>query len=91
MYAYLGSADALQMQLGGGTPKKQVVFCVMPSVPERYVLEQTTVCAQDLASPDKYLLVALVHGPRAPVLQPWLVPWEEVSAHVLQPILRHGC
>ena len=76
-----GSAEA---------PQYQVVVRVMPCVPACHVLEQTTVCAQDVVGPGAHLPAAPVHGPRSAVLQPRLVLWEEVSAHVLQYLLRHG-
>ena len=64
-------------------PQYQVIICVVPCVPDRYVLEQTTVCAQDVVGPGEHLLAAC-----AAVLQPRLVLWEEVADHVLQAFLR---
>ena len=49
-------------------PQDQVVVCVVPYVPDRYVLEHTAVCAQDLVGPGAHLLAALVHGPFAAIL-----------------------
>ena len=37
----------------------QVVVCVVTCVPDRHVLEQTTVYAQDVVGPGAHLLAAL--------------------------------
>ena len=68
----------------------QVVVCVVTCVPDRYILEQTTVCAQDMVSLGAHLPAAPVHGPCVVVLQPQLVLWEKVCAYVLQQLLLHG-
>ena len=69
-------------------PQEQVVVCVVTCILEHYVLEQTTVYAQDVVGPGAQLPAAPVHGPCAVVIKPRLVPWEEVAAHVLQALLR---
>ena len=75
-----GSAEATHDQL---------VFHVVLCVPDLHILEQTAECAQDVVSLGAYLLSALVHGPCPDVLQPRLVLWEEVYAHVLQTQFCH--
>ena len=67
----------------------QVVVCVMSCVPYHQVMEQATIYAHDLVGPGAHLPTALVHGPCPAVLQPRLLPWEEVSAHVLQTQFCH--
>ena len=64
-------------------PQDQVVFCIVSCLPDRYILEHMTVCAHDVVGPGAHLPDDPVHGPCAAVLQPWIVPWEEVAAHVL--------
>ena len=71
-------------------PQEQVVVCVVTCILERYVLEQTTVCAQDVVGPGAHLPAAPVNGPCAVVIKPRLVPWEKVAAHVLQALLHQG-
>ena len=68
-------------------PQDQVVIHVVPCVPDRYVLEQTTVYAHDVFGPGAHLPTASVHVSCAAVLQSRLVLLEEVSAHVLQALL----
>ena len=58
------------------SPQYQVVICVVPCVQDRSVLEQTTVCDQDVVGPVAHPPAATVHVPCAAVLQPWLVQWE---------------
>ena len=70
MRVRLGSAEA---------PQDQVVVCVVSLVPDRYVLEQTIVYAQDVVVP------------RETIPQPWLVPCEEVFDYVLQALLFQVC
>ena len=82
MRGRLGSAEE---------PQDQVVLCVVLHVLECYILEQTTVYAQDEVGPGAHLPPAPEHGPYAAILQPRLVPWEEVVAHVLQALLLQGC
>ena len=69
-------------------PQDQLLVRVVPCVPYRYVLEQTTICAQGLVGLGAHLLAALAHGPYAAILQPRLVPLEKVVSHVLQALLR---
>ena len=57
------------------SPQDQVVFRVVPCVPYRYVLEQTTFCAKYLVGPVVHLLSAPVYGPCVAVLQPRLLMW----------------
>ena len=61
----------------------QVVIFELYYVPDRHVLEQITVFVQDVVRPGAHLSSASVHGPSLTILQPRLVPWEEVSDHVL--------
>ena len=68
----------------------QVVFRVVPCIPDCYVLEQTNFCAQDIIDPGAHLPAALVHGPCDDVLQQRIFQWEEVVACFLQALLRHG-
>ena len=49
-----------------------------------------TVCAQNVVNLGANLPTAPVHGPYAAILQPRLVPWEEVDTHVLQALLFQG-
>ena len=77
-------------RLGSEAPQDQVVVYVMLRVPDRYVLEPTTVCAQDVVGPGANLPDAPVYGPCTAILQPWLVPWEELATHVFQALLRQG-
>ena len=72
-------------------PQYQVVVCVVLRVPDRYVLEQTTVFAQDAVSLGVHRPAAPVHGPCTAILQLRRVPWEEVAGHVLQYLLLQGC
>ena len=62
-----GSAESSQYQ---------VVFRVVPCAPDRYILEQTTVCDQDVVVPGAHIPAAPVHGPCATILQLQLVMWE---------------
>ena len=82
IHGRLGSVEA---------PQDQVVVCFVSHGPYRYVLEQMNVCAQDVVGLVAHLPVAPVHGPCAAILQPRLVPWEEVAAYVLRALLRQGC
>ena len=54
-------------------------------------MEQTTVCAHDVVGPGAHLPAAPVHGLCMAVLQPRLVPWEEVSDRVIQALLLQDC
>ena len=76
-----GSAEA---------PQDQVVVRVVTCILDRHVMEQMTVCSQDIAGPVAHLPDALVHLPCLDALQPRLVMWEEVSLHALQSLLHHG-
>ena len=69
-------------------PQDQVWVRVVPCVQYRYVLKQMIVCAQDVVGPGAHLPAAPVHGPCAAILQPRLVPWEEVAACALQALLH---
>ena len=62
----------------------------MPGVPDRYVLEHTTLCAQYVVGMGVHLPDFPLHGPCADVLQPRLVPWEEVASHILHLLLCHS-
>ena len=55
-------------------PQDQVVVRVIPGIPERYILEQTNVCDEDVVSLGAHLPSAPVHSPCAAVLQPIIVP-----------------
>ena len=77
-----GSAEATQNQV--------VVYAVL-CVPDGHIMEQTTVCAQDLFGLWAQLPVSAEHAPRPAIPQTWLVPWEEFSAHVLEPRYGHVC
>ena len=49
-----------------------------------------TVCVHNVVGPGANLPAAPLHGPCAVILQPRLVPWEEVVNHVLHAFLRQG-
>ena len=66
-------------------PQDQVVLHVMPGVPDRYILEQTTVCAQYVVGPGAQLPAALVHGPSEAFIQ--LQPGDAVFFLVLKNLL----
>ena len=70
-------------------PEDQVVVCVVPCIPDRYIPEQTTVSAQYVVGLGAHLPAAPVHVPYAAVLKPRRVSWKEVAAHVLQYLLPH--
>ena len=72
------------------TRQDQVVIYVVLHVLYQYVLEQTTVCVQDVVGPVAHIPAALAHGPCVAILQLRLLPWEEVTAHVLQVLLLQG-
>ena len=61
----------------------QVVIRVVYYAPNHHVIEHMTLCSQDVVGPGAHLMSALVHGSCLAVLQPRLVPWEKVAAHVL--------
>ena len=61
----------------------------MSYVPECHILEQNTVCAQDVVSPGALLPLSSVHVPCPSVLKPRLVLREEVDDHVLYPLFFH--
>ena len=63
---------------------------VVPCVLDLHILEQTTVYAQDVVGPGGHFLSSAAHAPRPTVLQPRLVPWEEVPAQIFQPRRGHG-
>ena len=69
-------------------PQDQAVVRVFPCIPDRYILEQTTVYAQYVVGLGVHLPSAPVHGPCLAILQTQLVLWEEVAARVLQALLR---
>ena len=75
MHVRLGSTDS---------PQDHVVVCVVSHVPDRYVLEQMTVCVHDVAGPGAHNLATPADGPYVENLQPRLVTWEELASHVLQ-------
>ena len=70
-------------------PHDQLVVRDFSCIPDCHVLKQATVCYQDVVNPGAHLLSSLLHGPCPVVLQPRLVPWEEVSAHFLYPRFCH--
>ena len=72
-------------------PQHQVIVRVVPCIPNRQVIGQMTVYAQDLVGPGAHLLSYVEHAPRLAVLQPRLVSWEEVTSHVFQPLCGQGC
>ena len=72
-------------------PQDQVMVCVVLCIPERHVLEQTTVCAHYVVGPGEHLPSSTANAPHPAVLQPQLLLWEEVSAHVFQPCRCQGC
>ena len=66
----------------------QVMVIFVTCVPYRHVLEQTTVCAQDVTVPGSHVLSSAAHAPNPAILQKKLVSWEYVSSNVFK--TRHG-
>ena len=64
--------------------QNQVMVCVVQCIPDRYVLEQTAVCAQDVVSTGEKLPSPEKHAPCPDVPQPRLAPWEEVPNNFLK-------
>ena len=61
---------------------------VVSWVPDRHVLEQSTICSKDEIRPGPDLLSIPPNAPYVPILQPRLTLWDEVQAHVLYPRRR---
>ena len=61
---------------------------VVLHVPDGHVLEKSAVYSKDVVHLGPDLSSVLLHYPRAPILQPRLMPWEEVKTHVRQPCRR---
>ena len=70
-----GSVEATQ---------NQVVLYVVPCVLDRHVLEQTTVCAQDVVGTGAQLLYPAEYALCPSIPQSQLAMWEEVPTHVLK-------
>ena len=68
----------------------QVESCV----PGGHVLGQSVICSKDVVCPGPDISSVLLNYPRAPIIQPWLTPWEEVKTHVHHPrrrdLVRNG-
>ena len=85
MYAALGSTNARQVRLRGGTPRlvSDPYYALRPRPLRSRIYD--CLCPGFSRSG-----IAPVHGLFAAILQPRLVPSEEVSTHVLQSLLRHS-
>ena len=55
---------------------------VVPQVPDGHVLKNSAVYSKGLIRPGPDLSSISHRDPRAPILQPWITPWEEVRVHV---------
>ena len=56
--------------------QNQAVVCVVPCIPDRHVLEHTTVFAQYVVSLGVHLSSTAKSYPHLPIPQPRLAPWE---------------
>ena len=70
------------------TSQDHVMFQVVLWVPDGHVLEQSAICSENVIRPEPDLFSIPPHDPCADILQPRLMPWEEVQAHALQPHCR---
>ena len=70
--------------------QNQILECVVPCIPDRHVLEQTTICAHDLVGTGAHLTAPADHVPCTPSPQPRLALWEEMRTHVLQACCGKG-
>ena len=55
---------------------------VVLRVPDGHVLGKYVICSKNVVRLGPDLLSVPLHTPHAPVLQPLLVPWEEVQTHI---------
>ena len=71
-----------------------IVVCFVPCILDCHILEQMTVCSEDVVGPGAHLPAPAEHATHPSVPQPQLAPWEEMRTHVLQahPVKgRHDC
>ena len=64
------------------TVQDHVNVRVVSWVLDGHVLEKSEICSEDLICPGLEFSSMPPHAPCAPILKPWLTPWEEVKAHV---------
>ena len=58
---------------------------VVSHVPDVHVLEHFAICSKDAVHPGLDLSFVPLYYPRGPILQTWLLPWEEEQIHANQP------